>query len=137
MSVLYQTLADLVLIVHAAFVVFVLFGGLLALKWPWIIALHLPAAAWGAIVEFSGWLCPLTPLENWLRTQAGHRAYEGDFVVRYLLPILYPVGLTHDIQVVLGAIVLMVNGAVYTLLWRHRKRKQWNPLTLSRPGRKH
>lgn len=114
---LYQTFADLVVLVHAAFVVFVLFGGLLALKWPWMMKLHLPAAAWGAIVEFSGWVCPLTPLESWLREQAGSHAY-ADFVVRYLLPILYPAELTRDLQVVLGGIVLIVNGAVYTLLWR-------------------
>jgi len=117
----YAFLADLVVILHLAFVVFVLAGGLLALKWPWIVRLHLPAAAWGAIVEFSGWLCPLTPLENWLRDQAGQQIYSTDFLDRYLLPMLYPDGLTREIQFVLGSIVLLVNGWVYGILW-HRRR---------------
>lgn len=116
----YALLADAVVILHAAFVVFVLFGALLALKWPWVIRLHLPAATWGALMEFSGWLCPLTPLENWFREQAGIRAYETDFVNHYLLPILYPSGLTRGMQFVFGSIVLIVNGTLYTLLWRRR-----------------
>lgn len=115
---MYTLLADLVLIVHLAFVVFVLGGGLLVLRWRWIAWLHLPAAVWGAVVEFSGWICPLTPLENWLRTQAGETGYEGDFIARYLLPLLYPDALTHDVQVVLGTVVLVVNGLVYGYLWR-------------------
>jgi hypothetical protein len=115
---MYPLLADLVLIVHLAFVVFVLCGGLLVLRWRWIAWLHLPAVAWGAFVEFSGWICPLTPLENWLRVQAGEADYDGDFVLRYLLPMLYPEALTHDIQVVLGALVLVVNLAIYGWLWR-------------------
>jgi hypothetical protein len=113
MSLLYQIFADLVVIVHIAFVAFVLAGGLLAMKWPWTIRLHLPAAAWGALVEFSGWLCPLTSLENWLRRQAGQGSTQGDFVIQYLYPVLYPVDLTRGIQVVLGLIVLVMNGAVY------------------------
>jgi len=115
---MYPLLADLVLIVHLAFVVFVLCGGLLVLRWRWVAWLHLPAVAWGAFVEFSGWICPLTPLENWLRAQAGEADYDGDFVLRYLLPMLYPEALTHDIQVVLGALVLVVNLAIYGWLWR-------------------
>ncbi|ALA60512.1 DUF2784 domain-containing protein [Nitrospira moscoviensis] len=80
------------------------------------------AAAWGTIVEFSGWLCPLTPLENWLREQAGQQAYRTDFLERYLLPILYPDGLTREMQFVLGSIVLLVNGTVYGILWRRHNR---------------
>jgi hypothetical protein len=114
----YPLLADLVLIAHLAFVAFVLFGGLLVLKWRRIAWLHLPAAVWGAVVEFTGWICPLTPLENWLRTQSGEATYARDFVGRYLPPILYPDALTPDIQVVLGALVLMVNLAIYGWLWR-------------------
>jgi hypothetical protein len=122
-AMLYSLLADFVVVLHLAFVVFVLIGGLLALKWPWIVRLHLPAAAWGAIVEFSCWLCPLTPLENWLREQAGQQAYQTDFLERYLLlPILYPDGLTREIQFVLGSIVLLVNGTVYGILWRRHNR---------------
>jgi hypothetical protein len=119
---LYSLLADLVLMLHLFFVLFVLFGGLLALKWPRAKWLHLPAVVWGAFVEFSGWICPLTPLENWLRTQAGDASYEGDFIVRYLLPTLYPNALTPEIQVVLGALVLVVNLVIYGWLWRAWRR---------------
>lgn len=118
---LYGLLADLIVILHLAFVLFVLIGGLLALKWPWLVRLHLPAAAWGAIVEFSGWLCPLTPLENWLREQSGQQTYQTDFLDRYLLPILYPDGLTREVQLTLGSMVLIVNVVVYALLWRQRR----------------
>jgi hypothetical protein len=114
---MYPLLADLVLIVHLAFVVFVLCGGLLVLKWRWIAWLHLPAAAWGAVVEFTGWICPLTPLENWLRVQGGEAGYEDDFKTRYLLPILYPVDLTQNIQVFLGTVVIVLNVAVYWWIW--------------------
>ncbi len=115
---MYQPLADLVLIVHLGFVVFVLFGGLLVLRWRWIAWLHLPAAVWGAVVEFSGWICPLTPLENWLRAQGGEIGYEQDFIARYLLPILYPGDLTRDLQLLLGTVVVVLNAAVYWWLWR-------------------
>lgn len=115
-------LADLVLLMHLGFVLFVLFGGLLALRWRMILWVHLPAALWGIFVEFGGWICPLTPLENWLRTQAGDASYEGDFIVRYLLPILYPKALTPEIQVVLGTLVLVVNLVIYGWLWRARRR---------------
>ena len=86
---MYVFLADLVLVVHLAFVVFVLFGGLLVLRWQWIVWLHLPAAVWGAVVEFSGWICPLTPLENWLRTQGGEVGDEYEFLARYLLSLIH------------------------------------------------
>jgi hypothetical protein len=114
---MYPLLADLVLIVHLVFVIFVLCGGLLVLKWRWIARLHLPAAAWGAVVEFTGWICPLTPLENWLRVQGGEAGYEDDFTTRYLLPILYPVDLTRDIQLLLGTVVIVLNVAVYWWIW--------------------
>jgi len=120
---MYPFLADLVLIVHLAFVVFVLCGGLLVLRWRWIAWLHLPAAVWGAVVEFSGWVCPLTPLENWLREQAGETGYRSDFVAYYLLPVLYPDDLTRDVQLMLGTAVLAINISVYGWLWR---RTQWH-----------
>lgn len=113
-------LADLVLIVHLTFVVFVLLGGLLVLRWRWIACLHLPAVAWGTVVEFTGWICPLTPLENWLRAQGGAFGYEGDFLARSILALLYPEALTYDIRVVLGIVVLLVNSLVYGGLWRYR-----------------
>lgn len=116
----YRLLADLVLLLHIAFVLFVLFGGLLAFRWHTILRVHLPAVFWGAFVEFSGWICPLTPLENWLRTQGGEAHYPGDFLSRYLLAILYPAALTHEIQLVFGALVLIVNLAIYGWLWRSR-----------------
>ena len=119
---MYPLLADLVLIVHLAFVVFVLCGGLLVLRWRWIAWLHLPAAVWGTVVEFAGWICPLTPLENWLRVQGGEAGYEDDFTTRYLLPILYPVDLTRDIQLLLGTVVIAVNAVIYCWLWRTQAR---------------
>lgn len=106
-------LADAVLLLHLAFVLFVLLGGLLALRWRSILWVHLPAVVWGAFVEFSGWICPLTPLENWLRTQAGENGYQSDFVMHYVLPLLYPAGLTQEIQLILGAVVLIVNAGIY------------------------
>ena len=115
---MYQLLADLVLIVHLAFVVFVLCGGLLVLRWRWIAWLHLPAAVWGAVVEFTGWICPLTPLENWLRTQGGETSYRSDFITQYLLPVLYPGDLTRDLQLLLGTRVVVLNAAAYWWLWR-------------------
>ncbi|MDZ4853347.1 MAG: DUF2784 domain-containing protein [Nitrospirota bacterium] len=119
---LYLILSDLVMILHLAFVIFVVCGGVLLLRWPRVMRLHLPAAIWGAVVEFTGWICPLTPLENWLRAQTGEAAYEGDFVLRFLLPMLYPEALTHDVQVVLGVLVLVVNLAIYSWLWQARRR---------------
>ncbi|MDH4096818.1 MAG: DUF2784 domain-containing protein, partial [Nitrospira sp.] len=110
--------ADLVLLLHFSFVLFVLLGGLLLMKWPRLVWFHLPAVAWGAFVEFSGWICPLTPLENWLRAQAGEATYRGDFIVRYLSSILYPNALTHEIQFILGSALLLVNLAIYGWLWR-------------------
>ncbi len=109
----YRILADLVVGVHALFVVFVVAGGLLLLRWPWLAALHLPAAVWGALIEFQGWICPLTPLENSLRRQAGGTGYSGGFIEHYILPVLYPSDLTRSIQIVLGLLVLALNLAIY------------------------
>lgn len=119
---MHRLLADLVLILHLAFVVFVLCGGLFVLKWRWIAWLHLPAAVWGAVVEFIGWICPLTPLENWLRAQDGEATYRSDFIAQYLLPVLYPEDLTRGIQLLLGTMVVILNAAVYWWLWRRQPR---------------
>jgi hypothetical protein len=118
----YRILADLVVGVHALFVAFVMVGGLLALRWPWAAALHLPAAVWGALIEFRGWTCPLTPLEKSLRAAAGEAGYQGGFIEHYLLPVLYPAGLTRGVQLVFGSVVIVVNVVVYGfLLARHRR----------------
>jgi len=117
----YRILADLVVGLHAAFVVFVVVGGLLALRWPRVAMLHLPAAVWGALIEFRGWICPLTPLEKSLRAAAGQAGYEGGFIEHYLLPVLYPSGLTRGVQLVLGTAVVAINLAVYGYLMLRRR----------------
>ncbi len=118
----YRLLGDLVVLLHAAFIVFGMLGGLLALRWRWIPWVHLPATAWGGFVEVTGRICPLTPLENRLRDAAGTGAYAGDFIEHYLLPAIYPSGLTRDVQFVLAAILVVTNATVYTLVWRRRRR---------------
>lgn len=117
----YRALADFVAVVHIAFVAFVVFGGLLVLRHPRLTWLHLPAAAWGVMIELAGWVCPLTPLENAFRMRGGEAGYSGGFIEHYLLPVLYPVGLTRGIQLVLGGIVLALNLAVYGLLLARRR----------------
>ncbi|MBP0623014.1 DUF2784 domain-containing protein [Cupriavidus consociatus] len=120
-------LADLVVIVHGLFIVFAVAGGLLVLRWPRLAWVHLPAAAWGVVIEWSGWICPLTPLENALRRAAGEAGYSEGFVERYLLPLIYPAGLTPAVQLWLGLIVLVVNvtvyAAVYARWWRRRRHR--------------
>lgn len=116
-------LADLLVLLHLAFVAFVAAGGVLVWRWPRLAWAHLPCAAWGALVSFAGWVCPLTPLENRLRELGGGTGYRGDFVARYLLPVLYPEGLTREAQIVLGALVVGVNVAAYVVGWRRRGRR--------------
>jgi len=112
----YRLLADSVLAVHLGFVLFVLLGGLLVLRRRQVAWLHLPAAAWGVVVQLTGWLCPLTPLENHLRQLGGQAGYPGGFVEHYLLSVLYPAGLTREIQIMLGTLVLVLNLLVYRSL---------------------
>jgi uncharacterized protein DUF2784 len=107
---------------HFIFVLFVVFGGLLALRWPRLAYVHIPAAIWGAAIEFAGWICPLTPLENWLRRQAGGAGYSGSFIEHYILPILYPSALSRNIQLLLGIIVIAVNLAIYAYVFRSGRR---------------
>jgi hypothetical protein len=121
----YRLLADLVLIVHAGFVAFVVLGALLALRWPRIAWVHVPVVLWGAGIEFLGGICPLTPLENHWRRLAGELGYPGGFVEHYLMSALYPDGLTRQVQLALGALVLLVNAAIYTwVFWRRRSDRQ-------------
>jgi hypothetical protein len=110
--------ADAVLVIHLAFVVFVLVGGVLVLRRGIWALVHLPAVAWGTYTELCGTICPLTPLENSLRRSAGAAGYDGGFVEHYLIPLIYPAGLTPRVQVVLGLVVLAVNVPVYALAWR-------------------
>jgi hypothetical protein len=113
----YRILADLVVLVHFTFVLFVIAGALLSLHnraWAW---LHVPAFAWGALIEFRGWVCPLTPLENALRARAGQAGYAGGFIEHYVTRILYPAGLTRSIEVILGVLVLVGNLALYWWVW--------------------
>lgn len=117
-------LADALVLLHLLFVAFVVGGGFLLVRWPRLLWLHLPAAAWGAFVEFTGSICPLTPLENHLRVLGGGGAYGGGFVERYLLPVLYPENLTLPIQQVLGGVVVGVNLVAYALAYRSARRKK-------------
>jgi hypothetical protein len=115
-----RLLADATVVLHLAFVLFVVAGGLLVVRWPRVAWVHLPAVAWGAWVEFAGRVCPLTPMENWLRQQAGEAVYTTSFVDRYLLPVLYPPALSREIQWTLGGLVLAVNAGVYLVVVRRR-----------------
>ena len=120
---LWRMAADALVLVHLGFILFVLLGGLLALRWPRLIWLHLPAVAWGIVVECLHLGCPLTPWENQLRRMAGQAGYDGGFIEHYLIPLIYPAGLTPQIQIGLGAIVVLLNLAVYTwLIWRWRNK---------------
>jgi hypothetical protein len=121
--VLYRALADLVLLSHLAFVLFVVLGGLLVLrrpKWAW---LHLPCAAWGVLIEYAGWICPLTPWEVSLRVRGGEAGYAGGFIAHYVTAVLYPQGLTRGIQIVLGSLAFLLNAAVYTLIYSRVRRR--------------
>ena len=119
---IFRILADLVSIIHFLFVVFVLLGGLLTLRWSWMPWLHLPALGWGAIVALCGWYCPLTPLENALRRAGGSEPFAGGFIEHYLLQILYPAGLTRSGQMVMGATAVAVNLIVYGLVYHLLRR---------------
>jgi hypothetical protein len=120
----YGVLADLVLLTHVAFVAFVVVGAGAVLRWPRLAWVHLPAVIWAVLIEYAGWVCPLTPLENTLRQAAGGAVYAGGCVEHYLLPVLYPTGLTRTIQVSLGTVVLVLNGLAYWRLARRRKRQR-------------
>ena len=114
-------LADIVLVVHLLFIIFVLFGGLIVLKWHKVIWAHIPCVIWGVLIEIFGWVCPLTYLENYFREIGNANYYESSFIQHYLLPIIYPPGLTIDIQILLGVFVIMINLVIYYVVWRHQK----------------
>lgn len=118
---LWSRLADLVLVAHFAFLLFVVLGGLLLLKWPRLAWLQVPCAIWGVLIEYAGWLCPLTPLEVALRGRAGEAGYGGGFIEHYVTRVLYPEGLTREAQLVLGTLALAVNLLIY---WRVLARRR-------------
>ena len=122
MERIYAVGAGLVVLVHFSFVLFAAAGALLSLKWRRAMWVHLPAVVWAAYIEFSGGICPLTPLENDFRAKAGLNYYSGDFVARYLLPVLYPEGLTRQAQMVIGLAVLAANIGLYTVVYIRRRR---------------
>src|SRR5262245_14974266 len=115
--------ADFIVLFHLLFILFVMFGGIFALKWPKVALLHIPAAVWGSLIEFFGWICPLTPLENTLRSDG--QAYSGGFIDNYIMPIIYPPGLTRELQWILGGGILLMNVTVYGIwTFRHSRRKK-------------
>lgn len=113
--------ADAVIALHLAFILFAVLGGVLVGRWPRLAWLHLPAFCWAAAIEFWGWICPLTPLENWLRERGGAGGYETGFIEHYLLPLIYPAALTREVQIVLGLLVVAINLSLYGWLL-HRRR---------------
>jgi hypothetical protein len=119
----YSALADFVVVIHAAFVLFVIFGGLLVMRRGQLAWVHIPAALWGVLIEFAGWTCPLTPLEKAFRSRGGQAGYSGGFIDHYLTAVLYPGGLTRGTQVVLGMLALVLNLGIYTLVLRQRREK--------------
>jgi len=119
---LFRLAADAVLLLHLAFILFALCGAALALRWPRIWRIHLPAALWAVGIELMGAVCPLTYLENALRMRAGQQGYAEGFIEHYLLPLIYPAGLTPAVQYVLAGVVLGVNLVLYAWLWLRRER---------------
>ena len=126
----YRLAAETVLLLHLAFIAFALLGAAIAARWRWLILVHLPAAAWGFFVEITGRICPLTHAENYLRIRAGQSGYAESFIEHYLLAIIYPAGLTREIQLVLASVVVLINVAIYAWLffsWRASDRKVRKP----------
>jgi hypothetical protein len=114
---LYALAAEIVVVTHLVVVVFILLGGFLVWRWNWIGWVHVPIVLWGTFIHFTGWLCPLTPLENFLRAKAGQAGYEGSFVEHYILALLSWDGRTYAMQVLIGILVLAANCVPYGLLF--------------------
>ena len=117
-------LADFVVVFHVLFIAFAILGGLLVLRWRRVVWLHLPAVAWAVLVEINSWPCPLTPLENHFRRRGGEAGYRESFVEHYVMPVLYPAGLTDEMQILIGGFVFAVNVAVYAIVVRRWKRQR-------------
>lgn len=120
----YGILADIVVVLHFAFILFVVFGALIALRWSWAPFIHLPAVIWGAYIEFQGVVCPLTPLEVYLRKLTGEEGYSGGFIENYLLPVIYPAGLDTGHQLILGIFTILINVALYGYVINHKYRQR-------------
>lgn len=118
---MYLFFADVVVVVHFLFIVFVVIGGIFVLRWPRLAVAHLPSVIWGAAIEIYGWICPLTPLENHLRELGGGMTYRSDFVEHYLIPLIYPENLTAGMQYILGGAVISVNLVIYIIIWRKHR----------------
>lgn len=122
---LYRVLADFVVVGHGAFILFSLLGGLLALKWKHWMWIHIPAFLWVALIEFGGWICPLAPLENWLREKGGGESYRTGFVEHYLVPLIYPGELTRSLEITLGLTVLVINLGIYGWILRRSSKQSF------------
>lgn len=118
---LYQIAADFILLLHFSFIAFVVAGGLLVFKWRRLIWLHIPAVIWGALIVISGWICPLTPVENMLRQAGGAANYSGSFIERYLIPVIYPSALSRTMFIAMGIGVIVINATLYIILFVKRK----------------
>ena len=118
----YSILANIVLVIHLLFILFVILGGLLTLKWRRAAWIHLPLFAWAVLIEFTGWICPLTPLENRLRISGDETGYSGSFIEHYLLPLIYPDEMTRGVQITLGTLLIFINICIYFFSYRARKR---------------
>ena len=119
---IYGNLATLVVLAHFAFILFVMFGGLLALRWTWVPWVHIPCFLWGSGIEVTGGICPLTPLENRLREAAGETPYMGSFIEHYIMPVMYPSALTRPVQLLLAVGLVLLNVAIYAVVIRRRSR---------------
>jgi hypothetical protein len=120
---IYRLLADLVLVLHFAFVIFAVFGGALVLRYPNMLKVHLLALSWAIVVQWADWVCPLTPLENYLRGLGGEAGYDGSFVEHFVLKILYPQELTPELRTMLGLVLIIMNVAVYTFVMAGKRRQ--------------
>ena len=122
---IFSLLADLVILLHFGFIIFVVLGGLLVLKWSWIKFIHIPAAIYGALIEIESWVCPLTPLEVRLKMKAGEQIYEGGFIEHYIMPLIYPPGINRRIQIILASVVIIINIGIYGyILYRNNQKKK-------------
>jgi hypothetical protein len=119
-----KAVADTLVLLHLAFILFVVFGGLFVLRWPKVAWAHVPSAIWGALIEFAGWICPITPLENKLRLASGSSGYSEGFIDHYVMPVVYPAGLTPSVQVVLGAAVIAINAVIYGIFFVRRSNRR-------------